>query len=280
MHHKLKKVVTRYTPRALGSVLRRKKKEVILTLFGIVVAVCVGVYVARHTIATFVWNKTHFEHIALILDPQDAVLRESIGSFYFTSEHYDIDKAETYFKKAIAINDHVPLAHYQLARVHFIHGDFSDAITEINTEIVLYPEYKRSHYIRGLVYGYMGNFDFAIEDFKEFLKWKKDSWAGHNDLSWVYFKKGDFASARDVAMDGLVYTPHNPWLLNSLGVALLNLNNRAQAKSAFKESLAQFDQMKPADWGRAYPGNNPKIYIDGFGRTRSSIESNLVLSSN
>ncbi|MDP2655313.1 MAG: tetratricopeptide repeat protein, partial [bacterium] len=114
-------------------------------------------------------------------------------------------------------------------------------------------------------------------DFKEFLKWKPDSWAGHNDLAWIYFQEGKYKEARDTALSGLAIAPNNPWLLNSLGVALLNIGDKTGAKDAFTKALEILKTMNEESWGSAYPGNDPMIYGEGFTQMRESIEANLKL---
>ena len=120
------------------------------------------------------------------------------------------------------LDPRLEISHYQLARIYFINSNFSSALAEINTEISLFPDFKRSYYVRGLIYGYTNKLDKAVDDFKIFLEWKSESWAGHNDLAWVYFMKGDYKNSAATARDGLRYNPGNVWLNNSLGVALLN----------------------------------------------------------
>jgi len=249
----------------------------LLVLGSIFLLLVTGVFCTKAKLALFVWKTVPVPALALALDSHNPVLLRDIGNFYFSSEHYDIQKAEKYFKEAIEVDVTIPLVHYQLARVHFINGEFIPAIKEIDKEIELYPNYKRSFYVRGLVYGYLDNFDRAASDFQTFLEAYPNSWAGHNDLSWIYFKKGDFISARDVAQKGLQHYPDNPWLLNSLGIALLNLEQGEEAKRVFEESLKHFENLDTGSWGRAYPGNNPKIYSEGLHQTKDSVMFNMSL---
>jgi len=148
---------------------------------------------------------------------------------------------------------------------------------EINKELELHPDYKRSYYVRGLINGYNGNLRDAESDFKEFLKWKPESWAGNNDLAWIYFQQGKYAEARDTARAGLKVAPGNPWLLNALGVSLLNTGDKSAAKDAFIKALEVIEIMDEKDWGAAYPGNDPSIYREGFSKMKESIEQNLQL---
>ena len=225
----------------------------------------------------FIWSKTHLAPVAIFLNPNDAKLRFAIGNYYFSGGAYDLKKAEASFKKAVEINEKIPGVHYQLARIYFLEGNFNDAIFEIGKEISLNPNFKKSYYIKGLILGYRGNFDGAIENLKKFQSFDSFNWAGWNDLSWAYFQKGDYKNAKNTAEEGLKRAEGNPWLLNSLGVTLMNLGDKNGAKDAFTEALSALTAMTPEDWGRAYPGNDPKIYKIGLEKTKESIEFNLNL---
>ncbi len=202
------------------------------------------------------------------------------GNYYFGSEAYDLGKAQNKYEWALKIYSQAQGPHYQLARIYFLKADFSRALDEINTEIKNFPDFKRSYYVRGLINGYAKNFPQAISDFEEFLKWDEKSWAAHNDLAWIYFQTGDYENAEKISREGLQWNPDNPWLLNSLGTALLNLNEKKEAKNAFKKALAGAQKLTPSDWQRAYPGNNPVIAEEALRKMVENIEFNLSLIVN
>ncbi len=261
--------------------MRRISRPHIVRLLGLVALLAVastGVAVAATPErGMFVWSNTRLAPLATLISPRDAGLRFTIGNYYYGGGAYDTKKAETYFRKALELNPLLQGPHYQLARIYFVQGDFYTAETEINKELELHPDFKRSHYVRGLIYGYSGRLAEARAEFKQFLKWKPDSWAGNNDLAWIYFQEGKYAEARDTARVGLTIAPDNPWLLNALGVALLNLDDKKGAQEAFTKALAIVDSMSEKDWGAAYPGNSPAIYGDGLAKMKESIEQNLKL---
>ena len=49
------------------------------------------------------------------------------------------------------------------------------------------------------------------------------------------------------------------------------------AKSHFLLALDLFKKMSPKDWGRAYPGNNPRAYKKGYESVIAVIERNISL---
>lgn len=237
----------------------------------------IGVYFFHKPLGWAVWQSVHAAPLAVALNGTDPALRFAIGNYYFGGGAYDTKKAESYFRAALALNPSMGGPHYQLARIYFIRGNFSAATREINKELELYPEYGRSHYVRGLIYGYSGRLAEAETEFKAFLAWKPQSWAGNNDLAWIYFQEGKYAEARDAARAGLAIDSNNPWLLNSLGVALLNTDDKNGAKEAFEKALAILETKTEREWGAAYPGNDPAIYGKGLSKMKESIQGNLRL---
>lgn len=238
--------------------------------------VSLAAYTYRDQLGWSVWRNFHNVSIAAILGGGDPELLFTIGNYYFGGGAYDTQIAEKYFRAALALDPTMVGPHYQLARVHFIRSDFADATSEINVEIALHPDFGRAHYVRGLIYGYSGRLAEAETEFKAFLKWKPESWAGNNDLAWIYFQEGKYAEARDAAREGLRIAPDNPWLLNSLGVALMNSNDKKGAKLAFASALSKLAPMTEANWGAAYPGNDPAIYSEGLSKMKESIVENLA----
>lgn len=261
---------------------RNKSKKitiVLLAAFGILVGATIywrdyvqGFLVTRHGIDTF-------SSILYFDKRNDAEFAFNMGNAFFGEGFvYDANKAESYFKKAIELDAKFPYAHYQLARVYFVTGDMHAGIQEINKELEYHPDHFRSYYIRGLLYGYSGALNAAATDFKKFLEWKPNSWAGHNDLAWVYFQQGDFYNMYLTSVSGLDISPGNPWLLNSEALALKNSNNPEEAYKIFREALTSAEKLSHEDWGAAYPGNDPSFYPVGLSAMKETIEKNLELT--
>lgn len=202
-----------------------------------------------------------------------------IGNLFFGGGAYDLNIAQKMYENVLKKDYDFPGANYQLGRVYFIKGDFSAAWFYIDKEIKYYPDFAKSYYMRGLIFGYVNHLEAAEKDFLEFLKKKPNSWAGYNDLAWVYFKQGDFASMEYSARQGLEYSKMNPWLLNALGLAVFNQSRAEEAKSYFASSILRFEQIGKSGWGKAYPGNNPNDYHNGFETTLDVVRKNLINAS-
>lgn len=249
-----------------------------------IIAVAVGVFLIlsfafRAELGVLVWDIFRMPRAAFFLNP-DVSLAMAIGNYYFNGGAYDLGQAARAYKKALATDPNVRLAHYQLARIHFLQSDFFQALSEINKELELHPELPNIYYVRGLIQGYARNFSEAEADFLEFIKRHERPWAAYNDLAWIYFQQGRFFDVKEAALRGLQIEPRSPWLLTSLGVALLNLNEKQEARKVLLAALGEAERLTPEEWGRAYPGNDPRIYAQGLEAMRGAIRKNLELVSN
>lgn len=233
---------------------------------------------AQDSLAAALWHRLSLPRAAMLLLDRDAALAFEIGGHYFGGGAHDLSAAERAYRKARRIDPAMLGPRYQLARIAFLRGDFSHSLDLINEELLLHPDFVRSYYVRGLIYGYTHDYRSAARDFERFLEWDPKSWAGHNDLAWVHFSDGDFVLAEEAARRGLAHHPDNPWLLLSRGTALLNLGRKQEAREVLGKAEASARKLTIADWGKAYPGNAPAVYARGLREMMGVIERNLSLA--
>jgi tetratricopeptide (TPR) repeat protein len=217
----------------------------------------------------------------LIINPNDPELLLAIGSWHFGGGGtYDIETAKEYFLRASQLQYENYQIHYQLGRIYFIQGKFRLALHNIKEVMRINPDFKKGYYMYGLINGYSGNIEQAIWGFEEFIRRDDFNWAGYNDLAWIYFQKGDYKKTSEIAQKGLEKAEVNPWLHNIYGTALLNLGSTEKARNEFQMALRYSERMTPAEWGGAYPGNNPKEYERGLTEMRTAIKHNFSLTEN
>lgn len=259
----------------------KRKLATTLLLFLVGIVAIAAVSANRVEAAAFLTYKAHLPSLALELYP-NAVLAFEIGDYYFNANGsgvYDLNAAEHYYRKSLELDPATPAAWHQLARIDFLRGNFNAALAEINTQIVLHGHTViPSYYVRGLIYGFMKNYDFAEKDFRVFLKAKPRNWGVYNDLAWVYFAEGKYAESASIAQQGLSVSPESPWLLTSEGVALLNLGEKDKAADALRKALMQAELLTPADWSMVNPGNDPHIAAEALDRMKEIIRKNLDLA--
>lgn len=202
-----------------------------------------------------------------------------MGDFFFgESPHYNLTVARGFYALALFTDRGSPYVWHQLARIDFLRGDFDSALVKINRQIELHGDrVSGSYYVRGLIRGFQGELAGAEADFKIYLKFHPKSWGAHNDLAWVYFQAGKYQEALQAARQGLLFSPKNPWLLTSVGGALLNLNRLEEARQTLSDAKQEAAQLEPADWSRSNPGNDPRIAEEGLAAMRAVIERNLML---
>ena len=202
------------------------------------------------------------------------------GNYYFNGGKYDLPKAEKMYDWALKIYPQADRADYQLARIHLVENKFNLARQEIDQSLTLNPQNKRAYYIRGLIDGYAKKYVDAIEDYRKFVAWAPTEWAGYNDLAWVYFENKNYEKTRETAQEGLDKTgADNPWLLNGLGVAYINLDEPQKAQEEFDKVKKISQSMTPHEWASAYPGNDPASANWNLKKFKQDVNSNSQLAS-
>lgn len=244
-----------------------------------------GFLLSQDALARLAWQKYRSPKAALLLVRSDEKLAMSIGNYYFNGQKYDLKKAERAYRKAVATDNKILWGHYQLARIHFLKGDYGRALEEINKELAANPENLRALYVRGLIYGYRaasGDLVLAEADFKRFVKWAPKEWAGYNDLAWVLAKQDKYLEAKSEVLGALREIPdakNNPWIWNALGVSELNLGEYKDAEISFKKAKELAENLTIGDWRQAYPGNDPIQAESGLSAFRKAIDENTLRSN-
>ena len=196
--------------------------------------------------------------------------------FSSRSEDYDIGRAERFFVSAMARNPDLPLVRHELARVYFLQGDFAKALGFINAQIALHgDEFVNTYYVRGLILGYMGNYDAAIADYRHFLRSELNNWAAITDYAWVLLKADRPEDALRATAGGLAEFPDNPWLLNTNAIALFELGFTEAAYAQASRALLASESITSEEWLRAYPGNDPMIAAQGISVFKKAIADNI-----
>lgn len=239
--------------------------------------------------ARYAWREWREPALALALDRGDAALMMEIGNAYYgvasigdAPPRYSPAIARRAFTKALAIEPGILWGHYTLARIAFAEGDLETALRQINAELAAHPENLRALYVRGLIYGYRGlpgDLARSEADFIRFVEWAPSEWAGYNDLAWILAKEGKYEEMRQVVKRALLRTPagnRNPWLLNALGTAELNVGAPAAAAAAYAEALAYAELLTPLEWRQAYSGSNPRGDAGGLEAFVAGIRENLA----
>ena len=219
-----------------------------------------------------------YEDISYSLHPS-AERAYAIGVRHFNGQNprtYNIHRAAAYFDRAVRLDPSLLYIHHEIARIHFLHGDFADAMAEINTQIAEHGDATpNSYYVRALIEGYMGEYASSAEDYEHFLKFYPHDWAGINDYAWVLLKAGRARDAEVATTEGLKYFPNNPWLLNSRAIALNELGRPKEAAVQIEQAWVAVQEVGRQEWLHSYPGNDPSVARQGLAAFRLAVAANM-----
>lgn len=203
-----------------------------------------------------------------------------IGNIFFGDVPilYNVTFAEFFFTIAThpVIGNVPPYAHHQLSRTYFIQGNLKQALAEAFKEIKFYPDHWPTFYIIGLTLGYMNHEVSAIDAFGVYIDKNPMSWAARNDRAWLQFRIGDIDGALET-IQPVVHLTDNPWVQNTYGTLLMNKEKNTEAWNAFLLAQVEVNKMSKETWGSAYPGNDPRIYVQGLDAMKASIATNIKL---
>ncbi len=192
------------------------------------------------------------------------------------SSEYEISAAEYFFDRALTLDPSLLYVHHELARIYFLRGDFFDALMQINTQIAQHGDSTpNSYYMRGLIEGYVGDYEDSAKDYTYFLKFDPYDWAGMNDEAWVLLKAKHFQEAAELTAKGLKYFPQNPWLLNNNAIALYELGEIKEAEAPAEAAAVAAAKLTDADWLHAYPGNDPQVASEGVAQFKAAAAKNI-----
>ncbi len=261
--------------------IQKLSAEQLLALGGCIIFFSFGVYLYYSAQRLLIPTEPIYEGDAFTL-----------GQLYFNHDDdpagpYDLITAQYYYEKAIAEDPKMdPQLWYQSGRVDFINGDFDSALAKFEQQIVHFGDrIPNVYYMIGLTYGYKaretGNaeeWQKGAEAFETFITYAPSSPWPRVDLAWIYFSQGRYEDMIPVLEEGLQHRPENPWLLNMYGLALLNTGEKEKAHTTFSFAYEQALKLSELDWGRSYPGNDPKTWGLGLQEFRDLINKNVILS--
>ncbi len=177
-----------------------------------------------------------------------------IGYSYL--DNGQINEAFIEFQKALALNPNDKEALYNLGYISSIFKKFPEAISYYKRALSIYPNYAEATNNLGVIYTEMGNWDEAIKHFKAALDnsvYLTPAWA-YTNLSYAYYKKGDYVNAENAIKDALLRIPISPNAIYILGLIYIKTNNEEAAIEEFKKAIGILPDYVDAHWelGKAY----------------------------
>lgn len=187
-------------------------------------------------------------------DIKKAETLTKIGYSYL--DNGQINEAFTEFQKALALNPTNKEALYNLGYISSIFKKFPEAISYYKRALSIDPDYAEATNNLGVIYTEMGNWDEAIKHFKAALDnavYLTPAWA-YSNLSYAYYKKGDYLNAENAIKDALLRNPISPKAVYILGLIYIETNNEEAAIEEFKKAIGILPDYTDAHWelGKAY----------------------------
>ena len=147
-------------------------------------------------------------------------------------------------------------AHFNRGFAYNNSGDYQKAIESFKEAIRLKPDDVYVHFNLGLAYNNSGDYQKAIESFKEAIRLKPDDVYAHYNLGLAYSNSGDYQKAIESFKKAIRLKPDDFYAHFNLGLAYSNSEDYQKAIESFKEAI----RLKPDDFyahfnlGLAYLG--------------------------
>ena len=147
------------------------------------------------------------------------------------------EQAEVYYKRAIQLDDQLPVVHIILGRL-YSGSDKQLALQEFQRALKLQPH--NADALLGLagVYESMERPQDAERLYQEAVALRPNNWDGHYQLANFYFHQRHNDKAAGEWRRVVTITPDNARAHSSLGVALQELGRLDESEAELKESLA------------------------------------------
>jgi tetratricopeptide (TPR) repeat protein len=155
----------------------------------------------------------------------------------FSNDRKDYDNGKRAAQKAIAINEHNPVAHNNLGFALLAQGNVDHAIVEFKRAIALDPRYALPHVNLGLALSQKGLADKAIDEYRRASQLDPHTPLAHNNLGFALKEQGRIDEAiieyrRAIALDPKFSFPHN-----NLGMALRDQGKLDEAADEFRRAI-------------------------------------------
>ncbi len=142
------------------------------------------------------------------------------------------------FRRALAMNAHLPYAHYYLGVALYRNAQTDAALASLKTAIRLYPFWAMAHYWLGVAYYHKGAYREARECFETILRDSPDMHIAHYHAALTCLATRDFSQAR-AHLERLSKETDcaDPQVQLLLGRTYFDLDKMAEAIAAYRAGL-------------------------------------------
>ncbi len=217
---------------------------------------------------------------AIQLDPAFAMGYRALGDDYFGLG--ELDRASEYFNKAFELREHASEWERLLITANYysyVTGELDRAVKTYQEWIGSYPRNYRAHLDLGNVYSSWGQYELAVEEYRESLRLAPDNIDPHDNLINSLLALQRFDEARQVIQQALARNLDSDLLHNALyGLAFLGADSAAMAEQQqWFAGKPEFENegLSLASDTDAYAGHLSKAR----GLTKQSVDSAIRADS-
>ncbi len=174
-------------------------------------------------------------------------------------------------RRALALDDKDPVAHFALGRVHMLRGEHDASISELETALELNPNFAIAYYGLGMTLSLSNRLEEADEKFEKAMRLSPRDplmigFLGFRSLNCTL--RRDFEAAADWGRKCL-RTPYEVGYFRHafLASALANLDRMQEARAVLDEALREKPDLTLAYVASTFPTREPDglaPYLDGL----------------
>lgn len=158
---------------------------------------------------------------------------------YETSKEPEFaEKAQTFCRNAIEMNDRFAPFHLTLGAIYKGIGRYEDAIEEFKEALELEPANYDAKIYLAIAYEESGDFENAEKAYQEAVRLRPNYWSAQGNLGFFYFFQGRYEQAKDSFLKAAELSPGNILSLNNLGAAYFKLGQNDPAAAMFEKSIS------------------------------------------
>jgi tetratricopeptide (TPR) repeat protein len=160
-----------------------------------------------------------------------------LRKYYFTKEPALISEARRTAHQAIQLDDSLAPVHYAMGLIHAAGGEYEFAIERFKNSIKLQPEPDAYRELAN-AYDASNNTVQAEATYRTAIQMRPTYWAGYRDLAVFYQTHGRFTEALPLFERVIRLTPDNYSGLTNLGGLYLRIGMPSRAIEYFQRALA------------------------------------------
>ncbi|MDH4203619.1 MAG: sulfatase-like hydrolase/transferase [Phycisphaerae bacterium] len=165
--------------------------------------------------------------------PEYAAVHSNLGAAI--AREGNLNKAKEHYQKALLYNPHYVKANYNLAGIYFRQGNLTEAISLLTKVLEIDPEMPEANQIMGDIRFKQGRFDEAIEHYQTVLEMRPDFEPVLKGLSMAKEKLAKNAAQLETS---LAKNPNQPVLHNQLSALYWQKGDAEKALLHWKQSVS------------------------------------------